>query len=589
MAINSLIQEVKDHLANVTEDPNKTLDEKLLNQLDTQITGTYFLTFLSSTYLLFSNFTIETLPDGDRDGLINQLSSLLPTLQQDPSPATALIEILIRPSSYTFTNVLSVQPPVNFVLGFTVPSPPINDVSLDLLGKASERISDIGIIAGKPEVIAALVRLWLCTPDTAIAQKALSTMANLLCVDYPMHPMNQDMEMTDIPTDDPPPPTTGRGLMWRRVFHDKDVYGQIFSICSLTTVGQDGQPTKREKTVAQARLLDFLKIFADFEMIRTSQMPEIEGSYGVVNGGLLEFASLRMVDFKEDVLIHMTLIDFFAAYVSADHGEFYLPNSKLLSQVELPAPKRLEFLISRGLHSRTLSYYIEPDKHDSLDFTYLYGRSANYIAAYASTCPTHLLRSSDSGLNAVLVRLGSALQSVPSTQWAHGNAPQHDLHLLTSLPRVALLPTSRVSSPLFYVPTKPPCADAFYTLAMVFKGPPKKDSVTSMGYPRGSSSLNSSEHGEIERAAARALYFLYMHRSLDFWSHVISAAETVALKENALAAITLVGAIVDSNWGPLPTHSTNGGTEGPFTLPTESQLASQCQFYGGILPASGAL
>lgn len=589
MATKSLIQEVKNHLIEVTDDPTKALDQKLLDQLDAQIGGTYFLAFLSSTCLLFSNFSTETLADEDRDSLINQLSSLLPTLQQDPSPATSLIEILIRPSTYTFTKVLSIKPPVDFVLGFSVPSPPINDVTLDLLGKASDRISDIGIIAGKPEVIAALLRLWLCTPDTAIAQKALSTIAKLLCGDYPIHLMDEEMEMDGVPADDPPPSTTGQGLMWRRIFHDKDVYAQIFSICSLATVGQDGQPSKREKSVAQARLLDFLKIFADFEMVRTSQMPEIEESYGVINGGLLDFASLRMVDYKDDVLIHMTLIDFFAAYLSADHGEFYLPNSKLLAQVEQPASKRLEFLIAKGLHARTISYYIEPDKHDSMDFTYLYGRSANYIAAHASTCPTHLLRSSGSDLNAVLLRLGTALQSVSSTQWAHGNAPQHDLHLLTSLPREALLPTSRLSSPLFYIPAKPSCADAFYTLATIFKGPQKTDSLASMTYPNDSSSSKLLGHVETERAAARALCFLYVHRNSDFWSHVISAAETVALKENALAAITLIGAIVNSNWGSLPTNLADSGDEGPFSLPTENQLASECQFYGGTLPASGAL
>ena len=589
MATTSLVQEVKKHLIEVTDDPRKSLDEKLLDELGAQLEGMYFLAFLSLTYLLFSNFSIETLSDEDRDSLINQLSSLLPTLQQDPSPATTLIEILIRPSNYTFTKVLSIQPPVDFVLGFSAPSPPINDVTLDLLGKASDRISDIGIIAGKPEVIAALVRLWLCTPDTAIAQKALSTIAKLLCIDYPTHPMNEDMEMTDIPADDPPPLTTGRGLMWRRLFHDKDVYGQMFSICSLTTLGHDGQPNRREKTVSQARLLDFLKIFADFEMVRMSQMPEIENSYGVKNGGLLDFASLRMVDYKEDVLMHMTLIDFFAAYLSADHGEFYMPNSKLLSQVEQPATKRLEFLVSNGIHSRTLSYYIEPDKHDSLDITYLYGRSANYIAAYASTCPTNLLQTPSSGLNAVLSRLGIALQSISSAQWAHGNAPQHDLHLLTSLPRVTLFPTPRLSSPLFYVPTKPACADAFYTLATVFKGPPKTDSGASITYLKNSARYDYAAHGETERAAARVLYFLYVHRCSDFWSHILSAAETAALKENALAAITLIGAVVDSNWGPLPTDPANGGSEVLFPLPSESQLASKCQLHSGTLPASGAL
>ena len=544
MATMNLVQEMSRHLKDVTENPSKTLDGRLLDKIDTQMS--------------------ENLSDEKRIALINQLSNLLATIQQDPTPVTTLAETLVHPRSFTFSKVLSIQPPVDFTVGFSIPSEPINLLTLNLLDKASSNASDVGIIAGKPDVIVSLIRLWLCTPDTAVAQKALSVLIGMLFVDYEVPLLNGGIEMSSGPFAH----SLDQRLMWRRLLNDKDVYGLIFSLCSLKTLGRDGQPNKREKTIAQARLLDFLKVFADIELLRTSQIPEIEDQYGV-EGGLFEFAAIHMIDFKDDVLIHMTLIDFFAAFLGADHGEVSLPDTKLLSQIQVSPSERLEFLVSKNIHSRIISYYVEPAMHGSLDLTYLYGRSANYISVYATCCQDHLLSSSTA--DGVLWRLSNVFQNVSAHQWAHNLVPHHDLHVLTSLPRVLLLPGTSLD-PMFLVPIKPPCAPAYDSLSTIFSGV-------------GDEMIGRFETRE--PAAARALYFLYTERYPDFWTQLINVAETVALKDVALAAIRLMGSIIAARWTPL-SSTTPDVSSSSHLLPTEQQLADKCHFSGN-LPPSGVL
>lgn len=81
---------------------------------------------------------------------------------------------------------------------------------LSLISKASSSKSDIGIIAGQAEIVGALVELWLRTFDTAVASKAHEVILELLLGD-------------DGPSDGAG--LAEGGLLWRRIFRDKDIYG----------------------------------------------------------------------------------------------------------------------------------------------------------------------------------------------------------------------------------------------------------------------------------------------------------------------------------------------------------------------------
>ncbi|KAF6225480.1 hypothetical protein HO133_009480 [Letharia lupina] len=509
MALPALLGQVHSHLEEVRNDPRKSLNDKLLEHVDRQVT--------------------ETIEESWRDTLLNQLSDLLPTLQQDPTPVTNLINVLTLPATYDFTRVLTIQPPVDFTAGFTSSLPSINLAVLSLLEKATYRKSDIDIVAGKADVVAALVKLWLCTPDTAVAGRAHDVIVGLLLANEGEHTMSDSGIMDE-------------GLIWRRILRDRDIYGSIFSICSLNTAGQEGPLSKREKTVSQARLLDML-LKIDSSPVRTSQIPEIEQQFGVNNGGLLHFAAIHMVEYQDDVLMHMTLIEFYANYLGTSHTY------------------ALHFLRSNGLHDRALAYYLEPEKQDSLDLTYLYGASAKYLSTYCSTFPQDLLPSPLAGH--ILSRVTQAVENTSSIQWAQGKIPKHDLRVLVSLPRVMLIPRTQASSPLFLIPVKPANPDAFAALAHILHG-------SHGGKPE-------------ERAAARALYYLEMENISTFWGRVVAAADTVALKESALSALSLIGAVITAKWSPLPDTEPSGST--PFRLPSEGELASKCN--AASLPKSG--
>ncbi|MCJ1401992.1 hypothetical protein MMC11_005211 [Xylographa trunciseda] len=545
MASTRMVADLASHITAVTEDPSLPLDAKLIGAFDRIYT--------------------DALSDNDRQSLLNRLSGLILTLQQDPQPATELILNLIRPESYTFTQALSIRPNVDLVAGLSSPSSDINLVILCLLNKACSSSGDAGIIAASPETVAALVRLWLSTPVTQVATKGFDVLVGLLRIDANTSP-DGDTNMIGYTSK-----VYGQGLMWRRVFHDKDVYELFFSICSLTTAGQAGQPSKREKTISQARLLDFILAFSNFEQISASQLPNIEKKYCLSEGGLLDFVAVHMIDWKDDLLMHASLIDFFTNLLRGNSD----PTMRALGEQSLDSAEALDFLISRNLHSRTMSYFLEPEKHDSMEGTYLYPPSAQYISTYASCCSSHFLGIGRLDADRIVERLSMVISQLPTAKWARGDAPRSDLHIISSLPRVVLLHASS-HNPLYSIPVSPPNADALNTLAAIFRGPSKE------------STSDIPAHIKHEAAAARVLYFLYAKNSPNFWQRVVDAAETIAIKENALAAINLIDAVFGSYWEPLP-ERLGENVNGSFSLPTAAELDRQVPHRGAPLAACGTL
>ncbi len=514
--------QVQSHLQQVRNDPSTLLDRDLLGMFDPQHTGMHPPLPLGLSHVYTDSKLLEVIAESDRETFLNLLSDVIPTLQQDPMPVINLIALLVLPERYDFKRLLAIQPPINFLDGLAYPMPSVNLATLSLLKKATDRTSDIEIVAGTAGVVYELINLWLRTPDTAVATQSHNLIVRFLLGDR----------------------FVDNGLMWRRIFRDKDTYLLIFTICSTSTVGQEGQLSLREKTISQARLLDIL-LEIDANSVRTSQIPEVEQRFGVVNGGLLQFAAIHMVDYQNDVMMHVNLMEFYTNYLKKRHT-FALP-----------------FLQSNGLHARSMAFYLEPEKQDSIDVSLLYGASAKYIAAYCSGYPQDLMSSPTA--ERILSRVEHVLALTSSNQWAQGNAPNHDLYVLASLPRVMLIPSTtptRASSPLFLIPVNPANPDALASLAHILQ----------------SCSRNTYD----ERAAARALYFFEMERFPDFWEQIVTAADTVALTESALMAISVIRAVVEAKWFPLhmePSASTN------YALPLEDELADMCHVEA--LPRSG--
>lgn len=161
-----------------------------------------------------------------------------------------------------------------------------------------------------PSVVRALVNLWLCGSDMAVSDVAADLLVSLLEIDQEskvvaVHGVGDDADHS----------SKGQGLMWRRVFGDRDVYSLLFSIPSLKSMN-GSTLGKHEKTIAQARLMAIIPRIGllDWSYVLRSHDADIEREHGSnpENEGLLDFVALYMLDYKNDVLIHINMLQFFS-------------------------------------------------------------------------------------------------------------------------------------------------------------------------------------------------------------------------------------------------------------------------------------
>ncbi|KAK2766055.1 hypothetical protein FQN54_007570 [Arachnomyces sp. PD_36] len=548
METPSTYPEVKAHLEQVIADPSTPLQVPTLEKLQVQLTAS-------------TNHTIPA-------ALLSQIALVLPVLQEDPTPIT---DLGIKSSQYlSFTDVCALDPPINFIAGIKAPSPPVNLLVLSILRKAGERPSDAAVVAGNPELVVSLVELWLSTDNTTVAQATFEVLWSLLEVDHAKQ--NGSGANGD--------GSGGQGLMWRRLFGDKNVYGLLFSICSLSNVGQPDQLTKREKTIAQGRLMDMVvKIGSlNWGMLVDSHFSDIESLYSCQS--LLEFAASKMVD-TEDVLMHMTLINFFRDIIRVDAPGLRTQGPSPEKDHSAFSSASLDFLVYRGLHKRVIGYYVDPATLDPIDINYLAGPVMAYVSEYAQSYPNHLLGQPQSFLDQILCRIDQSF-AIPSAQWAHGPVPTGDLNVLACLPRVMLVQaTNRSRNPLLSISSKPVSKDVLDTLARVFHGPSGTiKSQSTDTEPQGG--ILTSTHSEI--AAARVLYFLYLNENPNLWTNVVAAADILAMRDTALAAISFMKAVLTANWEVSPNESS---TPNRFSLPTEAEISRLGPALEGTLPTSG--
>ncbi|KAI4749442.1 hypothetical protein E4T50_00250 [Aureobasidium sp. EXF-12298] len=541
-----LLERLQAHLGQLEQDPiNTNIDERL---------------FESCSLALAPGISKK-----DSISLISQLSLILPVLQKDPTQPIQFLVLLLEPLSYS--DVLGLNSAVDFVGGLHVAAVPYNRLMLALLIKAAGNATDAATIAAQPEVVTALVNLWLCTSDAGIAKQAGDVLLALLKVDHAVPPGAGAEESL---------PGHSQGLMWKRVFGDQDVYALIFSVCSLKhTEGVELSGSQR--TLAQARLLEWLPEVGavNWNAITHAHHPEVEKRYTDGKGeGMLYFAAACMVDTAGDVLMHRCLVEFYATLLQT-----IIPTESAGSPHSSAA---LDFLIQQKLHEKAMTFYLDPSnpRHDPLDVQFLYAPSANYVAAYVSSYPSHFLAGS---LKPTLIkRLQSSLDLTPS-RWAHTESPKHDLHILASMPRNSLLPTNNnwASSPLSLLPSKHTNADVLATLAAIFHGPSKQEIIN---YPPSSPLMNTTHDAtwKSEAQAAYALYYLYLNHNPTLFADLVQHANIIALREVALASISLIRSIVTANWLPLSQTCTPSLQDFRAALPSTA-LAEQNKGFLAIL------
>ena len=514
--------------------------------------------------------------------LLPEALSLLPSLQQDPEPLVKLTIKLLQPLSFTEALSYSLTPS-SLAEALSSASGSISLLAVQVLSKAADSASDTAVVAGMRDVVAELIVAYL-SHDVDVSSAIGRLIERFLAIDHKGDdgPGNDISMIGDDDDDDTAARPRGQGLMWRRLFHDRDIYSKFFT---LTSHGPSLD--KRQRSLAQARLLALLPPLAalDFGAVMLPHFPDVEIAFGLDRGkeGLLHYAARHMTNYEEDDLLHMALIDFGTSLLLS-----VTPGQGLQSPISVTpySSPALDFVTRTGIHSRIIASHLSSAslKLDSLKKTYLYGRSANYLATYATTYPEHILRAKvDTAaypddiikakwddddtylIDLIDAHLRKVLERSVSNQAA--NAPSHDLHVLSSLPRVSLRPMLRdvdrwdVLDGLDLYPVKALHShgahqDYFKTLATVFHGPTDADQH----------SLAS------EAAAARVFFLLYIHRFPNLFSVLVSTAGTVALTEQALSALGTIAAIITARWAPLPADPPE--EQARYVLPSEHQLKS---------------
>lgn len=85
----------------------------------------------------------------------------------------------------------------------------------------------------------------------------------------------------------------------------------------------------------------------------------------------------------------------------------------------------------------------------------------------------------------------------------------------------------------------------------------------------------------------RALYFLYLRKYPTLWSHVVQAAETLALSEAAIAANSLIYHFIAAKWDIIEDTTFRASEDEPESfIKSEQQLSNIC---GRPLPPSPVL
>lgn len=287
---SAVLSDLSAHLQSIESDSTTQLDAELLEQCE----------LFTSTAEYQSRTWKETQP------LFLQIAALLPQLQQDPTSLVHFITKLATP--YRFEDVKD----VNFEIALDLQASPFHGLILSLLEKATVSSADTQALANRPGVVAAIVRLWLCTQDTGVATQAENLLFSLLKASK-----NEPLSVTG----EAKGHTHGTGPMWRRLFNDQDVRSLYYYYTSLDKLSSPPLPalSKRDKTIAQARLLSWLpRVGAlQWDALVAPHTVDVEREIGLsADQGLLHYATMKMVDTEEDMLMYMTLISFFSKLIT---------------------------------------------------------------------------------------------------------------------------------------------------------------------------------------------------------------------------------------------------------------------------------
>ncbi|KAI1653777.1 hypothetical protein F4813DRAFT_393361 [Daldinia decipiens] len=282
------VEELEKHLDELIADPNLEPTLKLFDDVELQLTDANIPPLIPR--------------------LLPKITEILKQYQQDPKILCSLAIKLLGP--LTFTQILSLASEEALIQALRSPAPSANILAMTVLEKATKSPGDAAILARMNSIVTHFLTQWLSAPQVEVGEKGSRVLGDLLDVDCDTRPSDGvSVNGMEIAIRKPP----GQGLLWRRIFYDRDVYELILSLCANHPLGI------QQQSLAQGRLLRILPRLTalNFRAVTWSDFTDLNHEYAKSNGhgGLLHFAALSMID-KKDMLMHLNLIDFFEALLS---------------------------------------------------------------------------------------------------------------------------------------------------------------------------------------------------------------------------------------------------------------------------------
>ncbi|KAF3356282.1 hypothetical protein VdG1_06376 [Verticillium dahliae VDG1] len=311
------LDQLSAHLDEAIQDPDADFKPKLFDDVELQLT----------------EFNVPPL----LPTLLPKLTTILLTTRKDPAVPVSLSLRLLRHVS--FTQTLSLADETALITAFNSPAPSANLLAMAVLHKATTP-ADIAILASMPKLLEHFIRRWLSAPQVEVGERGTRVLGDLLEIDSQSPPLripreaitvngvpwtngstNGDHgndELVDIHK------PRGEGVLWRRLTHDVDLYNLLLALPQGRDISGEVLDD-RQTSLAQGRLLRLLPRLAlrDFDLVtQPPPKPSDDELMGGVDpevearqSGLLQFVALKMVD-KSDLLMHLSLIDFFETLVS---------------------------------------------------------------------------------------------------------------------------------------------------------------------------------------------------------------------------------------------------------------------------------
>jgi hypothetical protein len=160
----------------------------------------------------------------------------------------------------------------------------------------------------------------------------------------------------------------GHGRLWRLILAGRPNLSMIQQFCSPASAGLDQARTTHQVTISQGRLLRVLPRLCTLNIGALSH-PVFADLFTLPDGvassagqGLLQWAALGMVD-KSDVLMHLSLVDFFETFVSVVRAARPSPETDVLMKQLLMAALHGDVELEAALKTlpdRTIEEEAEP-------------------------------------------------------------------------------------------------------------------------------------------------------------------------------------------------------------------------------------